>query len=104
MVHSQEEKELRKKEIAAMKELKSYMWSYRKISLSESTNLYSILFFIKYSSHHPCCGPVINPVEEEECKRFSFGGFNPRVDVSYLMFTYPAAVNEGTQRSSLHGV
>lgn len=43
MVHSQEEKELRKKEIAAMKELKSYMWSYRKISLSESTNLYCIL-------------------------------------------------------------
>ena len=39
MVHSQEEKELRKKEIAGMKELKSYMWSYRKISLSESTNL-----------------------------------------------------------------
>lgn len=42
MVHSQEEKEQRKREIAAMKELKSYMWSYRKISQSESTNLYCL--------------------------------------------------------------
>lgn len=84
MVHSQEEKELRKREIAAMKELKSYMWSYRKISLSESTNLYCILLNTECSSHHPCCGPVINPVAEEECKRFSFGGFNPQVDVLLL--------------------
>lgn len=39
MVRSKEEKERQQKEIAAMKELKSYMWSYRNITATESLNL-----------------------------------------------------------------
>ncbi|KNB43687.1 hypothetical protein JH06_2460 [Blastocystis sp. subtype 4] len=70
MVRSKEEKLRRKEEIVALKELKSYMWSYRKVTPTENMTI----------STHPCSGPAINTLEEEECKRFSFGGFNSKVD------------------------
>ncbi len=47
----------------------------------EYDNVYSVVFFFTNSSTHPCSGPAINTLEEEECKRFSFGGFNSKVDV-----------------------
>ena len=50
----------------------------------EYDNVGSSTFFITGSSTHPCSGPAINTLEEEECKRFSFGGFNSKVDVGLI--------------------
>ena len=56
---------------------------------------------IKRSSTHPCSGPVINTVAEEECKRFSFNGFNPKVEVRCDELALCVGYYEGEEESPL---
>ena len=56
---------------------------------------------IKRSSTHPCSGPVINTVAEEECKRFSFNGFNPKVEAGRHQLILRVGYYEGEEESPL---
>lgn len=47
-------------------------------------NVSIVVIILLNSSTHPCSKPAINTLEEEECKRFSFGGFNPKVDAGIV--------------------
>lgn len=40
MIRSDEEKQRKKEEIVALKELKSYMWSYRRVTPTEDMSMY----------------------------------------------------------------
>ena len=42
MVRSKEEKLRRKEEIVPLKELKSYMWSYRKVTPTENMTMFIV--------------------------------------------------------------
>lgn len=43
MVRSKEEEQRRKEEVIALKELKSYMWSYRKVTPTEDMTMFRLL-------------------------------------------------------------
>ena len=42
MIRSDEEKQRKREEVVAMKELKSYMWSYRKVTPTEDMTMYAL--------------------------------------------------------------
>ena len=82
MVRSNAEKERKKEEVIALKELQAQLWSYRKVKAPEGSEVqYFNYYSLIHSSTHPCSGSMINTIEEEECKRFSFRGFNNNVEV-----------------------